>query len=67
MLARRLVPVTMMMMTAVVVGSRRRPVPGREEVSHAAAGPLHRRHGLGVQAARLVDVGDALEMSDRST
>jgi len=61
-----LVSVTVTMCVVVVCG-RRRPVPGRQEVSHAAARPLHRRHRLGVKAARLTDVGDALEMSDCSS
>jgi len=53
-------------MRAVAVGGRRRPVPDREQVRHAAARPLHRGDGLGVEAARLSNVGKSLEMSDRS-
>jgi len=59
-------PAVPMTMCAVMVDGRRDPVSGREEVCHAAARPLHRGDGLGVQAARLVNVGDSLEMSDRS-
>jgi len=50
----------------VVVSVRHRPVSDGQQVGHAAARPLHRRHRLGVEAARLADVGDALEVSDGS-
>ena len=51
-------------MTPRVVAARGRPVSGGQQVGHAAPRSLHRRHGVGVQPARLADVGDALEMSD---
>ena len=57
------VPVTM---PPVVVGGRCSPMTGGQQVRHAAARPLHRRHRLGVEAARLPDVGHPLEVSDGS-
>ena len=61
----RVVPVSMSMWVALM-GGRCRPVSVSEEVCHAAARPLHRGDGVGVEASRLADVGDALEVSNGS-